>query len=229
MVTIGWLLAASALAASTRTQPLRVVQTVEARFPDALAQRGIYEGAAKVVLLVDSEGRLADWLLTSYSHPLIAREATEALRQWRFEPARRGGEPVDVRTEMRFAFSATGMILSLSPVDFAEKFERTGPDQAVERLCRPSELDQPITPERTVAPLWPSDWKTPLSEGRVTLDFYIDDEGRPRMPAVVQTDDDVLNFPAVEALSHWRFVPPTRRGEPVMVRATQVFRFQRKG
>ena len=68
-----------------------------------------------------------------------------------------------------------------------------------------------------------------MQEGQVVLDFYIDEQGRPRMPVVTHSDDDALNLAAVEALSHWRFVPPTRNGVPVMVRAKQSFRFYRRG
>ena len=226
--TVGLLLTAAAAAEVARLQPLRIVQTVEPPFPDALAQQGIYEGEARVVVLVDAEGRLADWLLTGYSHPLIAREATEALRQWRFEPARRDGEPIDIRSQIQFLFRASGMVVSLSPVDFSERFQHRDVGRSIERVCRPSELDKPVTPTNTVAPLWPAGWKAGNNEGRVTLDFYIDEEGRPRMPAVKQTDDEALNLPAIEALSRWRFDPPTRNGVPVIVRATQVFRFHPK-
>jgi TonB family protein len=215
--------------ATAAVEPLKVIRTVEPRFPDALLARGIYEGEARVVLLVDADGRLADWLLTSYSHPYFAREATEALRQWRFEVARRDGQPIEVRTEMVFSFQASGMVVSLSASDLAERFQRLGEDRSTRKLCRPNELDRPITPTRTVAPLWPAGWPAPMKEARAVLDFYIDEEGRPRMPVVTQSDDDALNFAAVEALSHWRFQPPTRKGLPVLVRATQPFRFYRRG
>jgi hypothetical protein len=45
------------------------------------------------------------------------------------------------------------------------------------------------------------------------------------MPVVAEADDLALALPAVEALSHWQFEPPTRHGEPVIVRARQAFRF----
>lgn len=222
------LLAGPLFAAAPGIEPLRVIQTVEPRFPDGLTHRGIYEGEARVVLLVDAEGRLADWLLTSYSHPFFGREATEALRQWRFEAARRNGEPIDVRTEMVFTFQVTGLIVSVSPADFAEKLQRPGIDTSTQRVSRSRDLDTPVTPLQAVAPLWPDELDPAVKEARVILDFYIDEEGRPRMPVVVQSDHDALNFAAVEALSHWRFTPPTRKGIPVLVRAQQSFRFHRR-
>ena len=227
-VILGLLLAGSAAGETSRSESLRINRTVEPRFPDALIRRGIYEGEVRVVLLVDAEGRLADWLLTSFSHPLLAREATEALRQWRFEPARRYGEPVDVRTELVLAFQASGMVVSMSPLETAVRFEHRGGEDSPQRLvARPAELDAPLTPIRRVAPL-ATEWSTEGREASVTLDFYIDREGRPRMPGVLRSDDDALNAAAIDALSHWRFEPPMSGGVPVIVRATQVFRFHRR-
>src|SRR5690348_4730103 len=87
----------TSLFARDKVEPPQIIQTVEARFPDALARRGIYEGEARIVLWIDAQGVLADWLLAGYTHPLLAREATEVLPQWRFKPARRDGEAVDAR------------------------------------------------------------------------------------------------------------------------------------
>jgi hypothetical protein len=59
----------------------------------------------------------------------------------------------------------------------------------------------------------------------VVLDFYIDTEGRPRMPVVLSAAHDVYAIAAMEALLQWRFAPPTRQGRPAIVRATQQFSF----
>ena len=207
----------------------RIIRTVEPRFPDELKNRAIYDGEVRTVVLIDGDGRLADWLLTSYTHPIFAREASEVLQQWRFEPARRHGEPVDVRTEIVFVFHASGGIVSVRADDQADRFQRRGTSTETEKVCRPSDLDSPLTPTQTVRPLWPEGWGGETKEGRVVLEFFVDQEGRPRMPVVLSTDHDLLVLAAVEALSRWRFEPPTRRGEPVLVRATQSFRFHRRG
>lgn len=208
-------------------QSPRIIQTVEPQFPPALISRSIYSGEARVILMIDADGKLADWLLVSYSHPLIGREATEALRQWRFEPARRNHQPVDARIELTFSFQATGMILSVTGPIPNDRFLQPE-DRNTERICPPRELDAPLRPARAVGPLWPAEWKTTASEARVVLDFFVDEEGRPRMPVVRETDHDALIMPAIEALSHWRFEVPTRRGTPVIVRAVQPFRFHRR-
>ena len=46
-----------------------------------------------------------------------------------------------------------------------------------------------------------------------------------RVPSVSVEDDSLLTSLAVAALRQWRFEPPTRNGNPVLVRASQVFNF----
>jgi TonB family protein len=208
-------------------QSPKVIRTVEPEFPPALLQQSIYEGEARVVLMIDFEGKLADWMITSFTHPLLAREATEALRQWKFEPARRTGEPIDVRMEMTFTFRAGGMIVSLSGDDQFDHRRHLHRGPALQpKLCRPSELDAPLQVLDSVAPMSPQSLGAKRATGRAVLDFYIDERGRARMPVVDTTDDEAFAKAAVEALSHWRFAAPTRGGLPVIVRAKQAFNWE---
>ena len=69
-----------------------------------------------------------------------------------------------------------------------------------------------------------------LGEERfVTVEFYIDQEGKVRVPSVSrELADDRLAAVAVAAVEQWRFEPPLRRKQPVLVLAQQVFRFVAK-
>jgi TonB family protein len=61
--------------------------------------------------------------------------------------------------------------------------------------------------------------------GTVIVDFFIDENGKLRMPAIQRADHDELASLAVAAMLQWKFEPPTRQGVPVLVRAKQVFHF----
>ena len=41
------------------------------------------------------------------AHPLIARAAGDAIRQWRFEPHKSNGEPIEVSTKLEILFDQT--------------------------------------------------------------------------------------------------------------------------
>lgn len=208
-------------------QSFRIIQTVEPAFPRNVDTQALTVGEARIVFVIDHEGRLADLLVASYTHPAFAQEAERALRAWRYEPARQYGEPVGVRASMTFQFESKGQVISTLAIDsMTARFNALAGPTVVNRVARPNELDAPITATAAIRPRHPGRGRrNDLSAGRVVLDFYIDEQGRPRMPVVLSSDDSAFAEAAAEALTAWRFVPPTRRGEPVIVRVQQAFEF----
>jgi TonB family protein len=87
------------------------------------------------------------------------------------------------------------------------------------------DLDHIPTPVEVVAPVA----KLEGAPRSVTVEFYIDEQGRVRMPAVDrEAADDTLAAAAVAAVEKWRFEPPVRKGRPVLVFAEQPFNFKLK-
>ena len=73
-----------------------------------LAIRRQYEGTVLLDVLVDEDGRVVDLKVArSSGYRILDRSALADVKQWRFEPARRGGRPfemwvkVPVRYELR--------------------------------------------------------------------------------------------------------------------------------
>jgi TonB family protein len=207
--------------------PLRIEQTVDPHFPAALAFSPVSNGEARVVVDIDADGKLVDWLVAGYSDKAFADEAVAALKQWRYQPPTRRGEPVGARRELRFYFNSTGRVVSLSSMELPDYFmQRVAPPQLVSLVCALPDLDRPITAVQTVNPWHPDRAKqVPLPAGTVLVDFYIDEAGQPRMPVVLDSTHEAYAQAAVEALSQWRFAPPTRHGTPVAVRVQQRFVF----
>lgn len=64
------------------------------RYP-ALARRLGIQGTARLRVQVLADGHVGQIVVeSSAGHPDLDRAATDAVRQWRFEPARRGAEAV---------------------------------------------------------------------------------------------------------------------------------------
>jgi len=61
------------------------------------------QGTAVVGVTVGKNGEVVDIKQIS-AHPLIARAAVDAIRQWRFEPYKLNGEPIDVFTKVAVLF-----------------------------------------------------------------------------------------------------------------------------
>lgn len=105
-------LAASALMAEPARRPefqsAKIIQTVSPVFPESLVAVCRNGGQARVVLSVDADGRLNEWLVISHTRREFAEAAVSALREWSFEPARLRGEAVSVSIELTFHFEVRG-------------------------------------------------------------------------------------------------------------------------
>lgn len=207
--------------------PVQIKQTMEAQFPAALSFSAITSGEARVLINIDAEGHLADLMVTSYTDKAFADEAVVLLKHWRYSPATIDGKPIGVRFEISLNFTSTGRIVSLTALDgtyaLTNKFV---PTVFVSRLCAPAELDRPVEAIQTVSPFHPGPASaSSKKKGVAVLDFYVDEKGMIRMPVVVETTDQIYAEASIDALSHWRFSTPTRKGKPVAVRMQQQFIF----
>lgn len=73
-------------------------------YPASARRLGI-EGTALLRVFVDSDGRVGDVVVKqSAGHPDLDRAAAEAVRRWRFEPARRGADTVAMWVELPVEF-----------------------------------------------------------------------------------------------------------------------------
>jgi len=222
LLTAGSVYAQSA-ALPPENQTLRIIQTVEARFPWMLSQQGTTEGWALVAIAVDAKGVLIDCLPVSYSKRAFATEAVDALRSWRFEPTRVRGEPVGSKIEVMFHFQAIGVVLSF---DMTRHLSRLVQEKPEYQPCSLRELDRVPTP--IVAPP-PAYGKWLVDKGIVgdcVIDFYIDETGSVRLPAVVAADFPELGILAVEAIEKWKFEPPTSGNRAVLAKVRQSFSFR---
>ncbi len=221
------------LAASARPLPtaeddvgIAIRQTSVLVYPPMMLYEAIYSGEARVVISVDADGDLTDCLVTGYTHKAFADAAVDALKRWRFEPARARGTARAARTEVHFLFRDRGVIVQNLPGAMEQRMIM---GELRERYsfspCKLGELDRIPTPVQVVSPMVP---KTSRPRS-VTVAFYIDQEGRVRMPAVSrESADDEYAAASVAAVEQWRFESPLRKGQPVLVYAEQEFTFQPK-
>ena len=77
----------------TSARPIGGYQ-VKPRYPESARRRGI-EGTVLLKMRITAQGRVeAVQVVRSAGYPELDESAIEAVRRWRFEPARRNGEPV---------------------------------------------------------------------------------------------------------------------------------------
>lgn len=64
------------------------------------------QGTVYVLFTVDRQGRVADARVDKSTDPAFERPAIEAVKQWKFEPGTRKGEPVQFRMRVPITFNA---------------------------------------------------------------------------------------------------------------------------
>lgn len=220
-----------AFAAEPGYSPMKVVQTQPVMFPRQLTDLGVVTGDVRVAVQIDEGGKLTDHLVTAYSHPLFADAAVDALKKWRYEPAIVNGEPRAATVDLTFVFETRGMVVvNMNVGSYVEmRNMQLRPTANSYSVCRLSELDRIPTPAKVVPPAYPLDTATQGHPVTITVFFYIDEQGRVRLPAVSRESSEqseMLAAAALEAVSQWQFEPPMSRGRPVLVAARQDFNFQ---
>lgn len=208
-------------------QPLGIIQTTEAVFPPEPLAWGYLTGRATIMIAVDASGKLTDSLAISYTQPYFARAALTALRQWTYEPARSNGRPVGVTKRIEFKFGVDGpVVVSQNVSVFADELlRRIVPEESGYRAYDIQEIDGKLNAIRMVRPAYTKEMEARGLSGTVTLAYYVDEQGRVRLPVVLNDADPDLASQAVEAMKKWQFEPPTRHGQPVLVWVRQDVRF----
>jgi TonB family protein len=211
--------------------PVKVDQTQEAAFPSTLIPVGVKSGSASVAVAVDDTGKLTDFLVTAYTHPAFADSAVAAIRKWKFEPAMIHGFPRNSKSDLTFRFQLEGIVvMTMTSLSYEEMLHlKLAPGSTAFSACTLGEIDRIPNPTKIVNPVYPNQLARSSRGGHVSVGFYIDQQGRVRMPSVsLETNEanEELAAIAVTAVSQWQFDPPTSKGRPVLVLAQQDFNFK---
>lgn len=116
-----------------------------------------------------------------------------ALKNWRFAPARRGGQPIAASIRVPLVVVTDGGLVVKG---------------------------KQVTPKPTdrVEPIYPRAMRTSGMRGEVLVEFRVDVEGRVKNPFVVRSLNPAFDDPAIEAVRRWRFEPGRVGDIPVITR-----------
>jgi protein TonB len=89
--------------AGSGVEPPRVIREVKADYPDEARRRGI-TGEVIIALVVRHDGSVGDAHIVRRLSGALDERALAAVRQWRFEPGKYHGSPVDVAVEVAVEF-----------------------------------------------------------------------------------------------------------------------------
>lgn len=204
----------------------KIHRTSPVRYPVSLMREGISYGEARVLINIDSQGKLTETMVLAYTHKPFADAALAAVSEWRYEAARLDGETVGTVADVTFRFEIDGVLL----------VERVGVPHFAQNEPFDSKytykphglrtLDRIPTPIQVTQPIYPKEWIDQGLRGDVVVDFYIDETGAVRMPSVASTQNPLLAAAAAASVREWRFAPPLRKGRPVLAHCQQIFKFE---
>jgi TonB family protein len=194
-----------------------------------LVMAAVSRGRVRIALQVDENGRPMDWLIIAYSHRDLADSTLDVVRRWRFDPVKIENVPVKAQTEFDLDFKGPDVVTISTVSDHIELFMRNLAGERLEyRPCTVRELDRIPLLLNVVTPRYSIAARDQGVRGSVEVQFYIDEKGTVRLPAVLNADRIDIAMAALEAVRQWKFEPPTRNGRPVLISAIQQFDFGMK-
>ena len=132
----------------------------------------------------------------AYSHPAFYEAAVSALKTWRFKPAQIHGFPRSATAILDFTFRTEGVVVNLTTNNIPEIIHyRITPGSLSYRACTLRDLDKIPTPTKIVRPVYTPEQARRSHVRHVTVEFYIDEQGRVRQPAVARQADEADEEP----------------------------------
>jgi TonB family protein len=218
---------ASVPAPASLNKTIRLERYVEPEYPAKYRNTTTNEGYAQAQLLVAADGRIVECFVSAYSHPEFAASVEHAVQSWVFRAADPGDAgALPQRFNVRISFRSEGMTIVQG--DFQQTVKaflgQKDADSEVD-VCKLRDLDTTPEPVNLVVPAYPEELKKQKIEGGAAISFFIDEQGRVRVPSVAGSTRPEFAAAALEAVGKWTFVPPLRKGQPTRVFAVQEFSF----
>lgn len=201
-----------------------------------LARQARIQGTVVLNIVINKSGEVSDLKLFS-GHPMLAPAAVQAVKQWRYRPYEKDGEPVEIQTTVQVNFK----IADNPPTGVAG--DAPGIPQPAQTLtgqvhvCEPTDSGSQPTRVRVSAgvmrtlilskaqPEYPADAKDAHIEGTVLLDVEISRSGSVCDIALI-SGHPLLAPAAVDAVRQWTYRPYLLNGQPVEVETQVQVHFQ---
>lgn len=203
---------------------------IHAPYPGTALFEGVATGRATVGVMLDTAGQPLDFLLIRYTQDYFGRALLGAARNQAYTAKRLHGVAIPGVFTFSYHFEPPEGLTSISSFEAAARRaeEVGGGPEYVYQPHREEQLDAgqlelvrlavPVLPARHIPPD-----KRPV---KVLVSFYVDEQGRVRLPNVESAIAPELVAHAVAALQQWAFKPPTIRTKPVLVRAMRALAFR---
>lgn len=206
---------------------LKLTKYVEPVFPDMARLEGLGEGHVALAVGRTAAGEPTDILVLSATSSRLATSAVEAAREWRFQPTNDPAELVP-RT-VRIGFRLSGVIIYPFGKRHIEEVRDGVSDIKLRepiRVPRLQSLARAPKPLAQPMPVYPAKLQSKAIEGSAAVRFYVDEEGRVRLPEVIEATTQEFADAVLAAVAQWRYEPPLHGGRSVVASDNWSFQFK---
>lgn len=206
--------------------PPKVKKIVLPVYPYELLKKKV-SGLAKVSCVIGTDGRVTSTTIIEASRPEFGAALAAAVEATEFGYATVEGEPVATVLGFQHTFrprpSRDAPRVAAVLMEELRVLDHVSNPKAIGRAAL---MDRPIRVTNQPAPAYPTQLLSRRATGEATIEFVLDEKGRPRLPRIVWATDPAFGYAAAQAVSAWEFDPPTQRGAPTIMRVSAPFRFQ---
>jgi TonB family protein len=214
---------AASVSEDQTAQQFGLTKYVEPHFPVMAEEQGILVGLASVAVAWDAEGTPSDVVVLRANDGSFGDAARDAAWQWRRAPNPAGREVAVY--ELRFL--KYGVVISRNNTVSARMAEQKAIDAEPLRVPSSGDLDTPLKAIAQPMPVFPAAAKGRWDDGRVVVEFFVDENGRVRAPTVREATSPEFAAEALNALQQWQYETPRKNGLPAVMSERWAFQFHK--
>lgn len=203
---------------------LKLTKYVEPAFPSMARLSGLAEGHVALAISRTRDGMPADILVLQATDPALGIAAAEAAREWRFQPT---NDPAELAARtVRIGFRLSGVVIYPFGKQHAQEAQAAVNEQKLREPVRVPRVQSLARPLTQPMPAYPAALRSRAIEGTAAVRFYVDEEGRVRLPEVIEATTPEFAEAALAAVAQWRYEPPLAGGRRVVASDHWAFQFQ---
>lgn len=179
-------------------QPPKPIKLEPPRYPADLRRAGLI-GEVKLRFIITTEGKVTDPFVVESNNPAFERPAIDALLKWKFEPARKGGRPVNTRIQQVIHFNLDS--------DSARTLWEMKKAKDHDRLPAQVRWETPPVPKGTAFPVYPFEALADDRKGRAVVNFLVGSDGKVVAAKLMEQTAPEFGRAVLAAIDTWSFKP----------------------
>lgn len=210
-----------------KSKELGLTRLVLPDYPPLARVDGLVEGMVTIAYRRTPEGQARDVLVLQATHPRMGSAASEAVQAWRFQPT---SDPAELEPRaVRFIMRVDGVVVVVSKktlMDLMEDSDKMTDIAKPVSVPRLQDLARAPKALKQSMPAYPATLTGQKMEGTASVRFLVDQEGRVRLPEVLDATAPEFGEAALAAVSQWRYESPKMGSRPVVASDTWAFNFK---